>query len=64
MHLYLEEPSLTLCSKCGKPVLSHTVCDNCGYYNGKEVIDVLNGGNIPEDETVWIGFETVKEKGD
>ena len=41
MHLYLEEPTLSLCPKCGKPVLPHTVCQNCGSYKGKEVIDVL-----------------------
>ncbi len=41
MHLFLEKPTLTSCPKCGKPVLSHTVCLNCGYYKGNEVIDVL-----------------------
>jgi len=41
MHLYLEESSLTLCPKCGKPVLNHTICQNCGYYKGMEMIDVL-----------------------
>ena len=41
MHLFLEESSLTLCPKCGKPVLNHTICQNCGYYKGMEMIDVL-----------------------
>ena len=41
MHLYLKRPSLSSCPKCGKPVLPHTVCSNCGYYKGNEVIDVL-----------------------
>jgi len=41
MHLFLKKPSLVLCPKCGKPVLPHTVCLNCGYYKGIEVIDVL-----------------------
>jgi large subunit ribosomal protein L32 len=41
MHLFLENPPVTLCTKCKKPARSHTVCYNCGYYNGKEVIDVL-----------------------
>lgn len=41
MHIYLEKPSITTCPKCGKPALPHTVCESCGYYKGKEVIDVL-----------------------
>ena len=41
MHLFLKSPAITLCTKCKKPVKSHTVCFNCGYYNGKEVINVL-----------------------
>jgi len=41
MHIYLKQPSLTICQKCGKPVLPHIVCGNCGYYKGRQVIDVL-----------------------
>ncbi len=33
--------ALTKCSKCGKPVVPHTVCNNCGYYKGVQVLDVL-----------------------
>jgi len=40
-HIFLKSPFLATCPKCGKPVLSHTVCFNCGYYKGVEVIDVL-----------------------
>ena len=41
MHIYLKESKTTVCSKCGKPVLAHTVCHGCGYYKGREVLDVL-----------------------
>ena len=41
MHIFLKSPVLTLCQKCKKPVKPHTLCQNCGYYNGREVIDVL-----------------------
>lgn len=40
-NIFLKAPVLTTCPKCGKPVLSHSVCLNCGYYKGVEVIDVL-----------------------
>ncbi len=40
-HIFIKPPTLTKCSKCGKLVFSHTLCWNCGYYKGREVIDVL-----------------------
>ena len=41
MHIHLKQPGLIVCQKCGKPVLSHTLCKNCGFYRGREVVDVL-----------------------
>ena len=41
MHIFLERPSLVFCPKCKKPVLPHTVCQYCGYYKNREVINVL-----------------------
>jgi large subunit ribosomal protein L32 len=41
MHKHIARVLLNVCPKCKKPVLSHTVCKNCGFYNGKEVINVM-----------------------
>ncbi len=41
MHKYIKFAHLNVCPKCKKPVLSHTACLNCGFYKGKEVINVL-----------------------
>jgi large subunit ribosomal protein L32 len=41
MHIFLKAPKFSNCPKCGKPVLPHTVCQTCGYYKGKMVIDVF-----------------------
>lgn len=41
MHKYIKNVHLNVCPKCKKPVLSHTVCKNCGFYKGSEVINVL-----------------------
>ena len=30
--------SLVQCSNCGEMRLSHTICPNCGHYQGREVI--------------------------
>ena len=37
---FLTPSNLTTCSNCGEVRLPHTVCPNCGYYKGREVIDV------------------------
>ena len=31
------KPETTICSNCGEPVLTHTVCTACGYYKGEPV---------------------------
>lgn len=41
MHIYIKPVDLIKCKRCGKPVRSHTVCSYCGYYKGREVINVL-----------------------
>lgn len=40
-HLALKKKNLSSCPKCGEPVLSHHYCPNCGFYKGREVVDVL-----------------------
>lgn len=35
----LEAPALATCPQCHQPKLPHRVCGECGYYNGKEVIE-------------------------
>lgn len=40
-HLALKPKGLSICAQCGKKVLPHTVCKHCGYYKGKEVVNVL-----------------------
>lgn len=40
-HHALGKISSTKCAKCGKEIRPHRVCPGCGYYKGKEVVDVL-----------------------
>lgn len=42
MHIFIKPAALTTCLKCAKPVRPHTVCQHCGYYKGREFIDVLS----------------------
>jgi len=41
MHKFIKAVHLNVCPKCKKPVLSHTACSNCGFYKGREVVNVL-----------------------
>lgn len=47
-HHALKTKSFVRCSKCGADTLSHVVCLNCGYYKGREVVDVLKKLNKKE----------------
>lgn len=40
-HIFIKEPTLVACKKCGSLILPHTVCKECGFYKGKEYIDVM-----------------------
>lgn len=31
------KPETTICSNCGEPALTHTVCTACGFYKGEPV---------------------------
>lgn len=36
-HLALKKAVLFVCANCGRPVLPHRLCADCGYYKGKIV---------------------------
>ena len=40
-HLALKPTILFQCSHCKKMIIPHVVCKFCGYYKGKEVVNVL-----------------------
>ena len=39
-HDALQPRNLVACSNCGSMRLPHTVCPNCGFYEGREVVEV------------------------
>jgi len=39
-HDALNTTNLVACSNCGAMTLPHTVCSACGFYKGREVIEV------------------------
>ena len=38
-HDALKAPTTTTCPNCGEVIKPHRVCDKCGYYKGKDVIN-------------------------
>jgi len=36
----LTAPSRSLCPRCGATKLPHVVCGECGWYHGRQAIDV------------------------
>lgn len=39
-HHGIESPRLSKCTECSALHLRHTICDACGSYRGRKVIDV------------------------
>jgi large subunit ribosomal protein L32 len=39
-HDALRPPNLSRCSQCGVPKQSHRVCPSCGYYRGRQVVQI------------------------
>ena len=39
-HDALKPHNTVQCSNCGEMRLPHRVCPNCGFYKGREVIEV------------------------
>jgi len=36
----LTAPAKMVCPQCNQPKLPHRVCPTCGYYNGREIVEV------------------------
>ncbi len=39
-HHALDKARTFVCSNCKNPAKMHTMCANCGYYKGRQVIDI------------------------
>ncbi len=39
-HQALSVSGMIACPNCGELTLAHRVCSNCGYYKGKQVVNV------------------------
>ncbi len=39
-HWTLTAANLTVCPQCKQPKMPHRVCKVCGYYAGRQVLDI------------------------
>lgn len=39
-HDKLKKPEFGICSQCKKAKTMHRVCPHCGFYKGKQVIEI------------------------
>jgi large subunit ribosomal protein L32 len=39
-HDALSAPQSSSCPHCREPRLPHRICPKCGYYNGRQVIEI------------------------
>ena len=40
-HDRITPPSLSSCPNCGDLMVPHRVCPACGYYKGRQVVEVV-----------------------
>lgn len=40
-HNALKPTPFSLCDNCGASKLPHVICKNCGWYGGRQVIDLF-----------------------
>ncbi|RME19319.1 MAG: 50S ribosomal protein L32 [Deltaproteobacteria bacterium] len=43
-HLKFRAPNVIDCPQCAEPMLPHRACPKCGFYKGRQVIEVKQSG--------------------
>lgn len=46
----LKIPSGVTCSNCRNIIIPHTVCQKCGYYNGKQILVIKEKAEKQEND--------------
>ncbi len=39
-HYKAKMPAISICSHCNEPVRPHNICEKCGYYRERKVIEI------------------------
>ncbi len=46
-HHHVTAVQIQYCRRCNEPVMPHRVCSNCGYYQGRDAIEVAGEETKP-----------------
>lgn len=38
--LRMSKPTYATCGRCRSPIRPHTVCEVCGFYGGRQVVEI------------------------
>lgn len=49
-HLALTPPRVEACPHCREPKLPHRVCPSCGWYNGRQAVELKPAGGTAAPE--------------
>lgn len=60
-HHALKAATLSKCSHCGEPHRPHHMCLSCGYYNGRQVMD-LTSEKAKRDARIKAKDERIKNE--
>jgi len=41
-HYKAKMPTFSTCQNCGEAIRPHHLCEKCGHYNGRKVLEVSN----------------------
>lgn len=58
-HHALKETALAVCGKCGAATRPHHMCLACGYYNGRQVLD-LGGLKVKRDARIKAKHDRIR----
>lgn len=39
-HHFVKPTQIQYCTRCEQPILPHRVCASCGYYQGRDAVEV------------------------
>jgi len=62
MHIFIKPTSLTTCKKCSKPVRPHVVCKNCGFYKGRDMLNILSKLTKKDKKAMEIEMKQAKKE--